>query len=174
VKAINKRALNTIQKKTRFAFVFRSSFLTAFILPYSSKIDKVTLTVLNLSLFADAVYLKGRDLIFCKEFKMPGARDIALIILCLEALVAGIVPLILLAALAYGVYWLRGKVVLGLRKALEYAELARLKVEAGMTALVTPFIRAYATAEMIKHIGESLYRRYGPGDVGSSQPSVEG
>jgi hypothetical protein len=88
---------------------------------------------------------------------MPGARDIALIILCLEALIAGIVPLILLAGLAYGTYWLRGKVVLGLQKAFEYAELARLKVETVMNAIANPFIRAYATAEMAKNIFVNSY-----------------
>jgi hypothetical protein len=90
---------------------------------------------------------------------MPGARDIALIILCLEALIAGIVPLILLAGLAYGVYWVRGKVELGLQKAFEYAELARLKVEDLMTAMANPLIHAYATAEMIKSICKNLYHR---------------
>jgi len=87
---------------------------------------------------------------------MPVPRDIALIFLCLQALVAGLMPLALLAGLAYGVYRLRGLVELGLRKAFVYAEMARDAVERASKAVAEPFIRVNATMRMITTILRKL------------------
>ncbi|MBN1486564.1 MAG: hypothetical protein JW981_02915 [Anaerolineae bacterium] len=90
---------------------------------------------------------------------MPLPRDIALIFLCLQALVMGIVPLALVGGIAYGFYRLRGLAQTGLRYAFEYAELVREKVEQASYAVAKPFIQVNETFEMVTTISKKLFLR---------------
>ncbi len=90
---------------------------------------------------------------------MPVPRDIALIFLCLEAFVACIVPLLIVAGLAYGVYWLRGKVELGLQKAFEYAEIARGKAEEFSRMIAEPLIQVHVIAHKVSTVLQNLVPR---------------
>lgn len=80
---------------------------------------------------------------------MNVARDIALIFLSLEALVMAVVPLVLFAGLAYGVYRLQGLVREYLVLAQHYAQIAHEKVEEASRAIAAPLIRAHAIGRMI-------------------------
>jgi hypothetical protein len=86
-------------------------------------------------------------------------RDIALIFLSLQALVVGVVPLALFAALAYGVYKLRGVVQKYLRLAFTYAEKAREAVEKASHKVAAPFIQAQAKWAMFRSIVNNLKLR---------------
>ena len=89
---------------------------------------------------------------------MPNARDIALIFLSIEALVAAVVPLALLAGLAYGVYWVRGKVTAGLRIAQNYARQGHVVVEKAAFAIAKPLISLYATVRMVETIINRIFQ----------------
>ena len=71
---------------------------------------------------------------------MGTARDIALVFLSLEALALGLAPLILFAALAYGVHRLRGWISRTLRGLTERLLALQVKVEGVAARLVSPFI----------------------------------
>ncbi len=71
---------------------------------------------------------------------MGTARDIALIFLSLEALALGLVPLILFAALAYGVHRLRGWTVHALRGLTGCLLALQVRVEGVAARIVSPFI----------------------------------
>jgi hypothetical protein len=90
---------------------------------------------------------------------METSRDIALIFLSLEALVASLVPLALLALLVYAVHRLRGVVRDGLRVALSYAEKARLTVERASHAIAEPFIMINSKVRMVQAIVQKLFSR---------------
>ena len=90
---------------------------------------------------------------------MGTARDIALIFLSLEALIIALIPLILISALAYGVYRLQGWVKIGLRTALAYARMAHAYVEKASRAVAEPFIRVQATTQMVSTIISNLVSR---------------
>ncbi|MBN1259830.1 MAG: hypothetical protein JXB35_04035 [Anaerolineae bacterium] len=83
-------------------------------------------------------------------------RDIALIFLSLEAMVMAVIPLALLAGLAYGIYRLRGLVREYLRLAFSYAEMAREWVEEYSRKVAAPFIWFHARVRMI----ETILRRF--------------
>ncbi len=71
---------------------------------------------------------------------MGTARDIALIFLSLEALILGLVPLILFAALAYGVHRLRGWTIHALRGLTGRLLALQARVEGVAARIVSPFI----------------------------------
>ena len=71
------------------------------------------------------------------------ARDIALIFLSLEALAMGLVPLILLGGLAYGLYRLKAPLRNGLRKGQEYAAKMAASAEKISHTVTRPFISLY-------------------------------
>ncbi len=73
------------------------------------------------------------------------ARDIALIFLGLEALAIGLVPLVMLAGLAYGVYRLRELTKVGLRKLQAIAEKIASGAEKGSHAVARPFISLHSS-----------------------------
>ncbi len=83
---------------------------------------------------------------------MNTARDIALIFLALEAIAAAIIPLLLMAALAYGIHQLRGWVWRQLRLAQQYARQAHILAERASHAVAAPLIRVHATARMVTTI----------------------
>lgn len=90
---------------------------------------------------------------------MTTARDIALIFLSLEALFVALIPLALLAALAYGVYRLIPAARKYLRLALSYAEQARAAVERMSESVAAPLIWVYSTAQSIRVIIKRLIPR---------------
>mgnify|MGYP000935736984 CR=1 FL=1 len=90
---------------------------------------------------------------------MVTPRDIALIFLSLEALVAGLAPLILIGALAYGVYRLRKLVRLYWPLAFSYVEKAREMVEQASGSIAAPFIRVYSIIWMIRTLFRNLIPR---------------
>ena len=90
---------------------------------------------------------------------MGVARDIALIFLSLEALVVALVPLVLVSALAYGVYRLRLWIRDGLRTAQEYAQMAQEHVERASTAIAEPFIQIHYITRMVVTIVNNLVSR---------------
>ncbi len=73
---------------------------------------------------------------------MNTARDIALVFLSLEALVMGIVPLLLLAAAAYGTHRLHRWLGQALRRLTEHIEAIARKVERLSGRIAAPFITA--------------------------------
>ncbi|MGC9357985.1 MAG: hypothetical protein ACP5GX_08965 [Anaerolineae bacterium] len=90
---------------------------------------------------------------------MEASRDIALIFLSLEALVAALIPLVFFSALAYGIYRLRLIVREYLRLALDYAEKAREAVEKGSKAVAKPFIWVHSKVRMLQIILQNLIPR---------------
>ncbi len=90
---------------------------------------------------------------------MLAARDIALIFLSLEALVMALIPLTLLAALAYGVYRLIPLTRLYLRLALDYAEQLREIVERISESVAAPLIWAYSTVRRLRVMIKKLVPR---------------
>lgn len=90
---------------------------------------------------------------------MPTARDIALIFLTLEAFVMALIPMVLLWGLAYGVYWLRGKVTEYLHLGQHYAQLLHETVEKYARSVTTPFIRVHTTTRMVTTILNHLATR---------------
>jgi len=90
---------------------------------------------------------------------MGTARDIALIFLSLEALVISIVPLALLAGLAYGVYRLKKLVKQYLVLAQHYAQQAHTYVERLSKAVVAPLIRVHTQTQMVTSMVKKLVYR---------------
>lgn len=87
------------------------------------------------------------------------ARDIALIVLGVQALVVALVAFALVAALAYGVYrlklWLRD----ALRKLTAYARLGHGYVEQFSRKVAAPFIEAESKATQVKTIVRGVRQR---------------
>ena len=83
-------------------------------------------------------------------------RDIALVFLSLEALVMTLIPLTLIAGLAYGIYRLRSLVREYLRLAFSYLEQAREVVERASHAITEPFIRVRSTLRMIQVLFQNV------------------
>jgi hypothetical protein len=87
---------------------------------------------------------------------MGTARDIALIFLSLEALAISIIPLLLLSALAYGVYRLQKLVKQYLKLGQVYAQKAHAYVEQASRKIVDPLIRVHTkthgTTTMVKKL----------------------
>ncbi len=92
---------------------------------------------------------------------MNTARDIALVFLALEAVAVAIIPLVFLAAMAYGVYRLRRWVWWQLRQAQQYAQRAHALAERASYAVASPFIRVHATARMVTTILTHLIPKTG-------------
>ncbi len=90
---------------------------------------------------------------------MPTARDIALIFLAIEAFFVALIPMVVLAGLAYGVYWLRGKVVEYLHLGQLYAQKLHDAVEKYSRSVTTPFIRVHTTTRMATTILNNLVTR---------------
>jgi hypothetical protein len=90
---------------------------------------------------------------------MGTARDIALIFLSLEALAIAIIPLLLLAALAYGIYRLRLVVKQYLVLAQTYALKIQTRVEQISHSAARPLIQANAKARMATTIIKNLTSR---------------
>jgi len=89
---------------------------------------------------------------------MGNARDIALIFLSIEALVMALVPLVVLAGLAYGVYWVRGKVTAGLHIAQQYARQGYTAVENASLAVAKPFIVLHTTVRMVEVMLKTIFQ----------------
>ncbi|HOS80085.1 MAG TPA: hypothetical protein PLQ85_14300 [Anaerolineae bacterium] len=83
-------------------------------------------------------------------------RDIALIFLSLQALVMALIPLVLLAGLAYAVHRVRPVVRRYLRLAFVYAEQGRRSVENITQRITAPFIRVHSTICMTQTILRQL------------------
>ncbi len=90
---------------------------------------------------------------------MSTARDIALIILIVQAFFFSLIPLTLFGGMAYGVFWLRPRVIAGLRQAFEYAEMAREYVERVCAQLVAPFLWVHGAVRMVTTIAASGARQ---------------
>jgi len=90
---------------------------------------------------------------------MGTARDIALIFLSLQALVVALVPLVILSALAYGVYRLCGLTRHYLQVAQSYAQKFHSSVERLSRSLVSPMIRVHTTERMVTTIIHNLVSR---------------
>ena len=90
---------------------------------------------------------------------MGTARDIALIFLSLEALVIALVPMLIIAGLAYGVFRLTGLARVYLRKAQTYTQLAYDYVEKASVAVAAPFIKANSSVRQVTAIVQRLTRR---------------
>jgi len=90
---------------------------------------------------------------------MGTARDIALIFLSLEALVISLIPLLLLSALAYGVYRLQKLAKQYLKLAQVYAQQAYTYVERASRAVVSPLIRVHTQTQMATTIVKKLVSR---------------
>lgn len=90
---------------------------------------------------------------------MGTARDIALIFLSLEALAIAIIPLILLSALAYGIYRLRKLAKHYLVLAQTYVVKFQTRVEQIAQSVARPFIQANAKARMATTIAKNLTSR---------------
>jgi hypothetical protein len=90
---------------------------------------------------------------------MPTARDIALIFLSLEAMVIALVPLVILSALAYGVFRLTQLVRVYLQKAQALAQQAHDHVVRASEAVAQPLIKAHATGNQATTMMRKLTRR---------------
>ena len=90
---------------------------------------------------------------------MGTARDIALIFLSLEALVVSLIPLLLLSALAYGVYRLQKIAKQYLKLGQVYAQKAHAYVEQASRKVVDPFIRVHTKTHAATTIVKKLVSR---------------
>ena len=90
---------------------------------------------------------------------MGTARDIALIFLGLEALVMALLPLLLVSALAYGIYRLRKLVRQYLIVAQGYAQQVHTKVTQVSAAVANPLIQAHAKTALAATIAGKLISR---------------
>ena len=88
---------------------------------------------------------------------MGVARDIALVFLGLEALIIVLIPLILIAALAYGVYRLRLLVREYLRIAVGYAQQANDSVNEVAKSITDRFINIHTGATKLSSILNRLF-----------------
>jgi len=87
---------------------------------------------------------------------MGVARDIALIILGLQAMVMVLIPLTLLGGTIYGLYRLQPLLRKYLRLAVTYAEMAQAYVERGSLAIAKPLIRAHTLGRMLTTMGSAV------------------
>ncbi|MBN2006163.1 MAG: hypothetical protein JXA21_22595 [Anaerolineae bacterium] len=90
---------------------------------------------------------------------MGTARDIALILLSLQALIMALVPLAVLSALAYGVFRLCGIARHYLQVAQQYAQKLNSLVERLSRSLVSPMIRAHTTERMVTTVIHNFVSR---------------
>lgn len=90
---------------------------------------------------------------------MGTARDIALILLGLQALIVALVPLVVLSALAYGIYRLCGITRHYLQVAQQYAQKLHSSVERLSQSLVSPLIRVHTTERMVTTIIHNFVSR---------------
>ena len=77
-------------------------------------------------------------------------RDVAVILLMLEAMVIMLVPLAITFGSWYGVRWLRRKLPPVFAQARKYLALFKLYVERGGAAAVAPIIAAYAAVAQLR------------------------
>jgi hypothetical protein len=87
---------------------------------------------------------------------MAPLRDIAVILLALEAMVLMLVPAAVIGASLYGVRWLRRKLPPLFAQARKILALVRLYVERTGAAIVAPLITIYAVAAQIRATWTSL------------------
>jgi hypothetical protein len=85
------------------------------------------------------------------------ARDIALVFISLEALVIVLIPLLLIGALAYGVYRLRLLVREYLRVALGYAQQVNDTVNASAKSITDRFISIHTGAAKVSGMLNRLF-----------------
>ena len=88
---------------------------------------------------------------------MPIARDIALFFLSLEALIIVLIPLLLISALAYGVYRLRLLIREYLQIALVYAQQANDAVNEFAKSITDSFIRIHTGAAKVSGMLNRLF-----------------
>ena len=88
---------------------------------------------------------------------MPIARDIALFFLSLEALIIVLIPLLLISALAYGVYRLRLLIREYLQIALVYAQQANDAVNEVAKSITDSFIRIHTGAAKVSGMLNRLF-----------------
>jgi len=88
---------------------------------------------------------------------MGVARDIALVFLSLEALVIVLIPLLLISALAYGVYRLRLLIKEYLQLALVYTQKANDAVNSVAKSITDRFIRIHTGAAMVSGMLNRLF-----------------
>ncbi len=89
---------------------------------------------------------------------METARDIALVLLSVEALAIGLLPLLLLAALAYGVFRLRRWMVRFLRGLTRRLQGIRQRVEGITAKIVAPIIAVRSRKRQLATIGHHVAR----------------
>ncbi len=77
-------------------------------------------------------------------------RDVALILLVLEAMVIMLVPLALTLAAGYGVRWLRRNLPPLFAQARQVLALVKLYVERGSAAAVAPILASYAAVAQLR------------------------
>ncbi len=85
------------------------------------------------------------------------ARDIALVFLSLEALIIVLIPLLLIAALTYGVYRLRLLVREYLRLAVGYAQQANDIVNDAAKSITDRFISIHTGAAKVSSMLNRLF-----------------
>lgn len=88
---------------------------------------------------------------------MGVARDIALVFLSLEALIVVLVPLLLISALAYGVYRLRLLIKEYLQLALVYAQKANDAVNGFAKSVTDRFISIHTGTAKVSHMLKRLF-----------------
>ena len=88
---------------------------------------------------------------------MTVARDIALVFLSLEALIIVLIPLLLIGALAYGIYRLRFYVKQYLRMAVGYAQQVNDAVKDAAKKVTEPFINIHAGAAKVSSMAKRLF-----------------
>ena len=87
---------------------------------------------------------------------MAPLRDVAVIMLALEAMVLMLIPAAAIGACWYGVRWLRRKLPPLFAQARKILALARLYVERTGAAVAAPLITIYAVAAQIRATWTSL------------------
>ena len=93
---------------------------------------------------------------------MSTARDIALVFLSLEALVMGIIPLLLLAAAAYGTHRLHRWLEQALRRLTERVKAISSKAEQLSTRIAAPFITVRSRWRQIDVMRRALAHTISP------------
>lgn len=80
-------------------------------------------------------------------------RDLALILLAIEAFIVALLPLALVGGLVYGVGWLlrRDRLPAWLQVAQAYLALGRAYVELAMAAIVKPILVVHSLLACIQH-----------------------
>ncbi len=87
---------------------------------------------------------------------MAPVRDVALILLILEAMVMMLVPAAVIGATWYGVRWVRRKLPPLFAQVRRILALVRLYVDRTGAAMVAPLITIYAVAAQIRATWTSL------------------